>query len=312
MVGLTLLEIRERVEALASDDGDFYVVCGRTGERPIPVSGLRFADRTTAERAASATEHYRAALRRYDPHVPCYDPIACEDTGLVGRHAGDADAGDGERRGNRDSAWEFADPVVADANPARARRDRVEFCHRVAAAVFETLSARDADAVETAIVDAYLALAERLSDPDDLCLCLLESMAAELDAHLPPSDQAAVLARAADRLPRPAATDEPVTASLARLERVGLLSDFSCSPGSIQRPGGPRTAVARVSAYSLAPTEDGLPVLPVVLDLFRHRPDDPPSGVRAAPTDDGWHLVFVFGSDVRPGRLATAPIRADP
>lgn len=78
-----LAALRERVETLASDDGTFYVICGRTGARPTPVAGARFDDRATACRAVRATERYRAALRRYDPQVPRYDPIVCQDTGLA-------------------------------------------------------------------------------------------------------------------------------------------------------------------------------------------------------------------------------------
>jgi hypothetical protein len=80
MVEAPLLDTREYVEGLAVPDGAFYVVCGRTGSRPVPTAGLRFPDRETARKAARATEHYRAALRRYDPDVPHYDPIVCQAT----------------------------------------------------------------------------------------------------------------------------------------------------------------------------------------------------------------------------------------
>jgi len=63
----TLREIRQHIERLASDDGAYYVVCARSGERPVPVAGQRFATRPDAADAAQATEQYRAALRRYDP-----------------------------------------------------------------------------------------------------------------------------------------------------------------------------------------------------------------------------------------------------
>ncbi|MFC7194060.1 hypothetical protein ACFQL4_04340 [Halosimplex aquaticum] len=39
MIGTTLTDIRERIEALATEDGSYYVVCGRTGERPVPAAG---------------------------------------------------------------------------------------------------------------------------------------------------------------------------------------------------------------------------------------------------------------------------------
>ena len=71
----TLAGIRERIEALASADGRYYVTCARTGDRPIPAAGHRFPNRATARTAARLTERYRAVLRRYDPQVPSYDPI---------------------------------------------------------------------------------------------------------------------------------------------------------------------------------------------------------------------------------------------
>jgi hypothetical protein len=37
MVGRTLREIRGELESLADDGGRYYVRCGRTGERPVPV-----------------------------------------------------------------------------------------------------------------------------------------------------------------------------------------------------------------------------------------------------------------------------------
>lgn len=51
MVGTTLVEIREHIEALADDDGEFALVCGRTGERPIPVAGERFGTRAVGPTA---------------------------------------------------------------------------------------------------------------------------------------------------------------------------------------------------------------------------------------------------------------------
>jgi hypothetical protein len=73
--GTSLADVRERIESLAGPDGEFYLRCGRTGDRPVPAAGLRFETRATARRAARATERYRAMLRRYDPRVPCYDVI---------------------------------------------------------------------------------------------------------------------------------------------------------------------------------------------------------------------------------------------
>jgi len=58
MVGMTLAEIRTHIETLASSDGEYYIVCGRTGDRPVPAASERFVDRATARNAARATERW--------------------------------------------------------------------------------------------------------------------------------------------------------------------------------------------------------------------------------------------------------------
>ncbi|SIS08644.1 hypothetical protein SAMN05421752_11082 [Natronorubrum thiooxidans] len=78
MMGETLGDIRHDIESLASDAGTYYLICGRTGERPVPAAGLYFESRSTARAATHATEQYRAVLRQYDPQVPYYDMIICE------------------------------------------------------------------------------------------------------------------------------------------------------------------------------------------------------------------------------------------
>ncbi|MFP8890708.1 hypothetical protein ACLI4U_13185 [Natrialbaceae archaeon A-CW2] len=56
MVGPTLIDIREHIDGLATKDGQYYVVCGRTDDRPVPAAGDRFPDRATARTATRATE----------------------------------------------------------------------------------------------------------------------------------------------------------------------------------------------------------------------------------------------------------------
>lgn len=70
MTGATLLELRERVESLACDSGEYCLVCARHGGRPVPVDGCRFESRAAARTAARVTERYRARLRQYDPQLP--------------------------------------------------------------------------------------------------------------------------------------------------------------------------------------------------------------------------------------------------
>jgi hypothetical protein len=70
--------MRRRVETLAADGGEYRVVCGKTGESPVPVAGRRFPDRGTAAAAARAGMVYRAVLCEYDPRAPVYELIVCE------------------------------------------------------------------------------------------------------------------------------------------------------------------------------------------------------------------------------------------
>ncbi|WP_121823035.1 DUF7551 domain-containing protein [Halostella salina] len=300
MVGMTLVDIRDHIESLASEDGEYYVLCGRTGERPVPAAGERFADRATARSAARATEQYRTALRRYDPQLPFYDLIVCQDTGPLTDVAGS----------RRDRNSDGGTPLDrADGRSAgTARRRLVEFSHRVAGAVFETLSDAGHDAVERAVMDAYFDLAETTPDSDDLCLCLLESMATELDRRLPPSEQAELLSAAAARLPSPESRERPVSAVLASLAECGLLDGHGQSTATADSGDGLGPVVLWLSEYALSPQDGRLPVLPIVLELRRHRPDRDPVSVRAAAVDDGWQLTLRRAGESESDGFASAPI----
>lgn len=308
MVGTTLVEIRDHVAALATRDGEYLVRCGRTGERPVPVAGLRFDTRPTARNAARAAEQYRTALRRYDPQVPHYDLIVSQDAGsaCTGPERGAAPS----RAGSRPATWTLSDPVVTGSGPDPERRRLLEFCHGAAAAVFESLTEAGHDAVERAVMDAYFELAEATPDPDDLCLCLVESMARELDERLAPAEQAAVLASAADRLPpvRTAATDRPVSASLTHLEACGLLADYARSPWALDHEGVATAVVVHLDGYALGPREGRLPVLPLTLDLSRRRLPRPPRSVQVGAVDGGWQLTVCVADAVDRTGLASASI----
>jgi hypothetical protein len=302
MVGTTLIEIRDHIEALVTADGEYLVHCGRTGDRPVLIAGLQFDGRATAWNAARAAEQYRAALRRYDPQVPCYDLFVCQDAGL-------SHSVQGAQRDARETYPEtLSVPVLDGGSTDSERRQLVEFCHHVAAAVFETLSAGGYDAVETAVMDAYFELVETIPDPDDLCLCLLESIAIELDERLSPTEQAVVLTSAATQLPPSDATDRPVSKTFSLLEERGLLGGYTQSPWSIDLDEGTRPVVVRLSEYALAPQEGRLPVAPIVLELHRHQLDWPPSSLRVLDVDDGWRLKLVQVRETDPSGLASAPI----
>lgn len=299
MVGTTLVDLREHVEALASADSEYIVVCGRTGERPVPISSLRFAERATARSAARVAEQYREALRRYDPQLPHHDLIVCQDAGRL----------QSSRQTPREMARRtLSKPVLDDGSPTAERRDRVEFCHGVAAAVFETLSEEGYDSVERAVIDAYFDLAETIADPNDLCLCLLEGMARELARQLVPAEQAAVLAEAATRLAPTDEADRPVEATLSVLEDRGLLGSYTRSSSSGGHDDGTRSVVVRLSEYTLTPCDGALPVLPLVVELHRHEPDWAPSSLLVVDVDEGWQVTIVLSREPDQSGLASAPI----
>lgn len=77
--GPALETIRERLESLAVPAGAFVVRCARTGASPVPVEDRRFADRSTAARAARLTSAYRARLRQWDRRTPYCDPVVHEE-----------------------------------------------------------------------------------------------------------------------------------------------------------------------------------------------------------------------------------------
>lgn len=94
----TLSARRERIDALATATGEYYVVCGRTGQRPVPVDGVWFPDKETATEAARIACAYRSLLRKYDPQTPVHDFVVCqraddrwtqtpEPTATVGQHS---------------------------------------------------------------------------------------------------------------------------------------------------------------------------------------------------------------------------------
>lgn len=307
MVGTTLADLRAHVDELATADGEYLVRCGRTTDRPVPVSGLRFDSRAAARNAVRAAEQYRAALRRYDPQVPFYDLIVCQDTGTLfsGTESGESD-GCSSTCPSKSPNWPLSDPVVTDATPPR--RDLVEFCHAAAAAVFETLSASGYDAVETAVMDAYLELAETVGDPDELCLCLLESMASELDERLAPTDQADIVAGAAARLDLPADDTDPLNATLSALDQRGLIEGYTRSPWSVDLDGGTGSVVVQVSGYALSSRDGRLPVLPLTLALCRNHPERPPQSVQVTAVDGGWQLTFVLADAGDQNGLVSAPI----
>lgn len=258
MLGTTLGDIRSHVESLASADGRYYLVCARHGDRPVPADGLRFETRETARAAARAAEQYRTALRRYDPRLPHYDVVVCQERQERLRVDRDADPATPESVDSLPTSGRDGRPRPTSrsvASPANARC--VEFCHRVAAAVFEALSGGGHDAIESAVVDEYFELAERVTDLDDLCLCLLESIATEISRGLAPDEQARVVEAAASRLPTPDVDCHPAAATLASLRRRGMVGEYDWSvPTDQQGATGERSSFDSRSTLSRRATTD--------------------------------------------------------
>jgi hypothetical protein len=294
VIGTTLTELHEHIESLASADGKYYLVCARYGDRPVPTSDLRFDTRATARAAAQATTQYRQALRRYDPQVPYYDIVVCQ---AVDVRAQDERI---ERRCSSPPTYStsLSEPVV-NRSP-KVARDVVEFCHRVAAAVFETLSEDGYDAVESAIMDAYFAHAEELSDPDGLCIRLLECMAVELADNLGPAEQVTFLSAAADRLEcaagavagsAPGSSGEgSIDESLSVLEEIGLFCRGGRVTDTEAMGGRSGELVIEVSGYRLRLHDGRLPLLPIALTI--HRCDGAWVPTRMTVSDDGWQVAF--------------------
>lgn len=300
MVGQTLTKIRKQIETRAVDDGQYVVLCGRTGERIVPLDGHRFPDRETAAEAARFAEQYRAALRRYDPQVPCYDPIVCEVPAL------EQSPSPHEKESTK---WAFP---PAPALPGR-KSGRIEFCHQVAGAVFETLSNMGYEKVERAVMDAYFEAAETIPSRDTLCLRLLEQMAIELDARLSNTQQASVLVQASSQLPAPSAQDSALTAAFDRLEAIGLLDSYSTSPWIVDPVGGERQCHVSVTDYALTPVDTIIPTLPISIDLLRRQPDTTLDVSAVARINaETWQFTLTADSDAEPAGLTTVPFTENP
>jgi len=105
----TLRSLHDRLDALAVGDGRYIVMCARSGDRPVPVDELRFANRETAVEAARLAHRYRALLRRYDRRLSRHTLVVCEDTGS------------GDREGIAGAEWHRRFWTIADRELDRFR-----------------------------------------------------------------------------------------------------------------------------------------------------------------------------------------------
>lgn len=275
MIGTTLGEIRDHIESLATPAGQYYLVCGRTRDRPVPADDLYFETRTSARAAVRATEQYRAALRQYDPQVPYYDVIVCEE-----RPDGPSPT---NGRVHSSETHLTEDPACAhttgerSSGPATARAETqsvVGFCHTVAGVLFEAIADSGHTDLESAILDTYFEIAETIDRPDELCLRLLESVAMELDAALDPAEQATLLAAAAADLPASSLEDSaaggPLDRALTRLRTSGLLEAYRVERRGTDLDAAERSWEVTLENYALGENAERIVTLPIVVELV-HR-----------------------------------------
>ncbi|WP_416839254.1 hypothetical protein [Haloferax sp. DFSO52] len=253
MVGATLRDIRAAIQSLSCPDGDFEVVCGRSGIAPSAVAGLAFEDRHTAGEAAELAGSYRSALRRYDPTLPFDDPLVHEVSPT---------------------------PIVPLPTTPEDEQTRFSlFCHDISGAVFESLSALGHREVESAAMETYLTLAEIVGDEADFCLTMVWSLMSEMDVRLSDAEQTEVIERAADMFPR-LRTPNPVGATLRHLESVGFIDGYAARPipsaGDAEDDGGDdadrRCWECTFGEYTLAERTGRIPTLPIAIDLLRRVP----------------------------------------
>jgi hypothetical protein len=187
----------------------------------------------------------------------------------------------------------------------------VIFCLNVAAALFETLASGGYETIESAMMDAYADLARTHTDPTDLCVRLLERMALELDAGLSAGEQRSVISHVVRRLEPTESSTEPVRATFRLVQEMGLVGDYTQTPWSIDLMEGIQSAVVRLSEYALEPQNGQLPVLPIVVDLQRRRPEWSLSSLRVVDDENGWRVTVEQSREATPTGRASVPIQSN-
>ena len=72
--------LHQRIEDLTDPDGEYAVVCPRSGKRPVPVRGKSFPSPDVVGEAVDLVVEYRRLLREVDPHLESIPIVACEET----------------------------------------------------------------------------------------------------------------------------------------------------------------------------------------------------------------------------------------
>ncbi|MEY7849982.1 hypothetical protein AB7C87_12390 [Natrarchaeobius sp. A-rgal3] len=259
MTGPTLCAIREVVAALATTGDRYSIVCGRTGIRPVPAERTSFGSKAAARVAAWATERYRATVAQYDPYAPQYDVIVSERPVC----------GSGPKNSDR-STVEGSDATRPGPNRSQIGGDAsalVEYCHAVGGGALE--AAAPYDGLTETIMEAYFDRAGTVPNAETLCVCLLESIAFELDARLDFDDRASVLAAAAagtsTATPNHVA-DDPLEEALWTIRSVGLLEHAAIERRRVDEETGERSWTIKVGGGPLEGPTDRSVALPIVFE----------------------------------------------
>ncbi|MFC7080569.1 DUF7552 domain-containing protein [Halorussus caseinilyticus] len=72
--------LHRRIDDLTHPEGEFAVVCPRSGKRPVPVRGASFPSASAVETAVELVCEYRDLLREVDPHLESIPVVAAEKT----------------------------------------------------------------------------------------------------------------------------------------------------------------------------------------------------------------------------------------
>lgn len=67
----------------------------------------------------------------------------------------------------------------------------------------------------------------------------------------------------------------------------------------------------QLSDYALSPREGRLPVLPLVLELYRRQPARRPTALHVEEREDGWRWTFGLAETAGPTGLVSAPIDSE-
>jgi hypothetical protein len=109
---------------------------------------------------------------------------------------------------------------------------------------------------------------------------------------------------------QPSVSTSTIEAGFAALSARGLIGAYRYSPVGVDRETGSRTVQVECSTYALREQDGRLPVLPIVLELFR-RAACPPTAVDVGSIGEGWRMTFELSPEATANGLATAPVTTE-